>query len=58
MFKALMSLFKKSDPKPPPTVLKAPTTKAKPKVAATRIGELGEHKINIQLISCLRSVNR
>lgn len=49
MFKALMSLFKKSDPKPPPTVLKAPTTKAKPKVAATRIGELGEHKINIQM---------
>lgn len=27
----------------------APTTKPKPKVQPTRIGELGEHKINIQL---------
>lgn len=49
MLKALLSLFKKADANPPPTMCKAPTTKAKPKVAATRIGELGEHKINIQL---------
>lgn len=49
MFKALLSLFKKSETKPPQAVRKAPTSKPKPKVAATRIGELGEHKINIQL---------
>ncbi|KTD83167.1 MULTISPECIES: nuclease-related domain-containing protein [Paenibacillus] len=49
MFKALMSLFKKSDPKQPLAVQKVQTSKPKPKVASTRIGELGEHKINIQL---------
>lgn len=49
MFKALLSLFKKLEPKPPQAVHKAPTPKPKPKVASTRIGELGEHKINIQL---------
>ncbi|OBZ07570.1 NERD nuclease [Bacillus sp. FJAT-27264] len=50
MFKALLSLFKKSDTKPPQAVRKEPTPNSKPKkVAATRIGELGEHKINIQL---------
>lgn len=49
MFKALLSLFKKSDTKPPQAVRKAQTPKSKPKVASTRIGELGEHKINIQL---------
>ncbi|MBY0011636.1 nuclease-related domain-containing protein [Paenibacillus typhae] len=49
MFKSLLSLFKKSNAKPSQAVRKTPTTKAKPKVAATRIGELGEHKINIQL---------
>ncbi|ETT61685.1 NERD domain-containing protein [Paenibacillus sp. FSL R7-277] len=49
MFKALLSLFKKSDPKPPQGVTKAQTPKPKPKVASARIGELGEHKINIQL---------
>ncbi|WP_054943801.1 nuclease-related domain-containing protein [Paenibacillus ihuae] len=49
MFKALLSLFKRSDTKPPQAVRKAPTHKSKPKVASTRIGELGEHKINIQL---------
>nr|WP_246354538.1 nuclease-related domain-containing protein [Paenibacillus phytohabitans] len=49
MFKALLSLFKKSDAKPSLAVRKAPTPKSKPKVAPTRIGELGEHKINIQL---------
>ncbi|WP_019913585.1 nuclease-related domain-containing protein [Paenibacillus sp. HW567] len=49
MFKALLSLFKKSDTKSPETVHKAPTPKPKRKVAATRIGELGKHKINIQL---------
>ncbi|MEC0169126.1 nuclease-related domain-containing protein [Paenibacillus graminis] len=49
MFKALLSLFKKSNPKPPQAVRNAQTSKSKPKVASTRIGELGEHKINIQL---------
>lgn len=49
MFKALLSLFKKSDSKPSQAVRKAPNPKSKPKVASTRIGELGEHKINIQL---------
>ncbi|MEK5024346.1 nuclease-related domain-containing protein [Paenibacillus sp. FSL M7-1046] len=49
MFKALLSLFKKSDTKPPQAVRKAQAPKPKPKVAPTRIGELGEHKINIQL---------
>ncbi|OME01124.1 NERD nuclease [Paenibacillus odorifer] len=49
MFKALLSLFKKSDTKPPQAVRKAQTPKSKPRVASTRIGELGEHKINIQL---------
>jgi hypothetical protein len=49
MFKALLSLFKKSDSKPPQSVTKAQTPKPKQKVASTRIGELGEHKINIQL---------
>lgn len=49
MFKALMSLFKKSDPKPLQAVHKIQAPKSKPKVAPTRIGELGEHKINIQL---------
>ncbi|MCL6605293.1 MAG: NERD domain-containing protein [Paenibacillus sp.] len=49
MFKALLSLFKKSDTMPPQSVRKPPTPKSKPKVAPTRIGELGEHKINIQL---------
>ncbi|MEK3796029.1 nuclease-related domain-containing protein [Paenibacillus sp. FSL R7-0204] len=47
MFEALKKLFRKSDPKPPQAVAHAP--KAKPKVAPTRIGELGEYKINIQL---------
>ncbi|WP_405107104.1 nuclease-related domain-containing protein [Paenibacillus sp. FSL K6-1217] len=49
MFEALKKLFQKSDPKPPQTLHKAQASKAKPKVAPTRIGELGEHKINIQL---------
>ncbi|WP_340395004.1 nuclease-related domain-containing protein [Paenibacillus sp. FSL E2-0177] len=49
MFKALMSLFKKFDPKPAQAVHKVQAPKLKPKVAPTRIGELGEHKINIQL---------
>lgn len=47
MFKTLFSLFKKSHPKPPQAVHKVPYQKLK--VAPTRIGELGEHKINIQL---------
>lgn len=49
MFEALRALFQKSDTKPPQTVHKAQASKTKPKVAPTRIGELGEHKINIQL---------
>ncbi|NUU61088.1 nuclease-related domain-containing protein [Paenibacillus agri] len=49
MLKKLLSLFKKSHSKPPQAVRKAQAPKQKPKVAATRIGELGEHKINIQL---------
>ncbi len=49
MFKTLLSLFKKSDTKPPQAVRKVQTPKPKPKVASTRIGELGEHKINLQL---------
>ncbi|MCE3198752.1 nuclease-related domain-containing protein [Paenibacillus sonchi] len=49
MFEALRALFQKSDSKPPQTLEKAHASKAKPKVAPTRIGELGEHKINIQL---------
>lgn len=49
MFEALKKLFQKSDPKPPQAVHKAHAPKYKPKVAPTRIGELGEHKINIQL---------
>ncbi|MEK3875249.1 nuclease-related domain-containing protein [Paenibacillus sp. FSL M7-0420] len=49
MFEALKKLFQKLDPKPPEALHKANAPKAKPKVAPTRIGELGEHKINIQL---------
>ncbi|WP_341346615.1 nuclease-related domain-containing protein [Paenibacillus sp. FSL H3-0469] len=49
MFEALRAIFRKSDPKPQQAVHKGHATKAKPKVAPTRIGELGEHKINIQL---------
>lgn len=48
MLKILLSFFKSSDSKPQ-AVHNAPTSKSKLKVAATRIGELGEHKINIQL---------
>ncbi|MEK3762131.1 nuclease-related domain-containing protein [Paenibacillus sp. FSL P4-0338] len=49
MFEALRALFRKSDSKPPQALHKAHTPKAKPKVAPTRIGQLGEHKVNIQL---------
>ncbi|WP_339317598.1 nuclease-related domain-containing protein [Paenibacillus sp. FSL R10-2734] len=49
MLKTLFSLFKRSESKPPQAARNAPTSKPKPKVAPTRIGELGEHKINIQL---------
>lgn len=49
MIKSILSLFKKSSSTPPKakTVSKAP--KSKPRLESTRIGELGEHKINIQL---------
>ncbi len=47
MLKKLLSLFKgEQKPKQPTT---QSTSKPKPKVEPTRIGELGEHKINIQL---------
>jgi hypothetical protein len=47
LLKKLFSLFAK---KTPPTKPQAPKKKpARPKVESTRIGELGEHKINIQL---------
>lgn len=49
MFKRLLSFFKKSETKPPQAVRRIQTPKPKQKVASTRIGELGEHKINIQL---------
>ncbi|WP_438496811.1 nuclease-related domain-containing protein [Paenibacillus sp. IHBB 3054] len=49
MFEALRALFRKSDSKPSQAVHKAHAPKAKPKVAPIRIGEIGEHKINIQL---------
>lgn len=54
MFEKLKSLFKSSDKpkkKPAQHTNKAKTSgnNAKPKVQPTRIGELGEHKINIQL---------
>ncbi|KWX87200.1 NERD nuclease [Paenibacillus riograndensis] len=49
MFEALRALFQKSDSKLPQTEHKAHAPKVKPKVAPSRIGELGEHKINIQL---------
>ncbi|WP_238654062.1 nuclease-related domain-containing protein [Paenibacillus piscarius] len=49
MFGALKKLFQKSDTKPPQAAHKTQAPKAKPKVASTRIGDLGEHKINIQL---------
>ena len=50
MFKKLMDLFSQK----PSAVNKAktkqsPAKKAKPKIESSRIGELGEHKINIQL---------
>ena len=55
MLKKLLSIFTASPAqkkKSRPTISKstiAPATKQKPKVQPTRIGELGEHKINIQL---------
>ena len=54
MFKKLLSMFtaypaKKMKLKPTVSKSKAAASKPKPKVQATRIGELGEHKINIQL---------
>lgn len=51
MLKKLMSMFKSdtSDKKPTQPSTKTSSRKPKPKVQPTRIGELGEHKINIQL---------
>lgn len=55
MLKKIMSLFKSPavpDKKPVPSTTKKAKTSGssvKPKVQPTRIGELGEHKINIQL---------
>lgn len=50
MFKSILSLFKKNNSTPSEKAKPASTIrKGKPRVASTRIGELGEHKINIQL---------
>ncbi|WP_431785537.1 nuclease-related domain-containing protein [Paenibacillus lactis] len=52
MLKKLMSIFKSDTPDKKPTQpskTKTSSSKPKPKVQPTRIGELGEHKINIQL---------
>lgn len=53
MLKKLMLIFKSNTPdkkKPSqPSKTKTSSSKPKPKVQPTRIGELGEHKINIQL---------
>ncbi|MEK4518522.1 nuclease-related domain-containing protein [Paenibacillus sp. FSL H8-0122] len=49
MFEALRALFRKSDSKPSHSAHKSQASRPKPKVAPTRIGELGEHKITIQL---------
>jgi len=55
MLKKLMSMFKSNTPDKKPTQpsktskTKTSSSKPKPKVQPTRIGELGEHKINIQL---------
>lgn len=51
MLKKLMSMFKSNTPDKKPTKpsTKTSSRKLKPKVQPTRIGELGEHKINIQL---------
>ncbi|MDO7907582.1 nuclease-related domain-containing protein [Paenibacillus sp. JX-17] len=55
MIKKLLSFFQqKPAPKPPQKSgksqnAKSKSTKPRPKVESTRIGELGEHKINIQL---------
>lgn len=52
MLKKLMSIFKSdtADKNPTqPSKNKTSSSKPKPKVQPTRIGELGEHKINIQL---------
>jgi hypothetical protein len=50
MINKLLSLFKKVTPSSPPQKPNKPKfSKARPKVEPTRIGELGEHKINIQL---------
>jgi len=48
MFKSSPVQKKKQKPMTSKSTV-APTTKPKPKVQSTRIGELGEHKINIQL---------
>ncbi|MCA0757037.1 NERD domain-containing protein [Paenibacillus sp. N4] len=52
MLKKLLSLFHSKPAKPEPKITPKETQAkkpAKPKVAPTRIGELGEHKISIQL---------
>lgn len=52
MLKKLMSIFKSDTSNKEPTQpskTKTSSSKPKPRVQPTRIGELGEHKINIQL---------
>ncbi|MFS0726430.1 nuclease-related domain-containing protein [Paenibacillus sp. 1P07SE] len=49
MFKKLISFFASKPASSPPSKTVQTKQPAKPKVAPTRIGELGEHKISIQL---------
>ena len=49
MFAKLRALFSKPASEPPQKKAKQGPAARRPKVEATRIGELGEHKINIQL---------
>ncbi|WP_054956791.1 nuclease-related domain-containing protein [Paenibacillus dakarensis] len=48
MLEKILSLFKPK-PKPSTEPRKTKKTQTRPKIESTRIGELGEHKINIQL---------
>lgn len=62
MLKKIISIFKSSEaPKKKPTQTKSNSkpsgTSMEPKVQPTRIGELGEHKVNIQLDQPLKAVN-
>lgn len=49
MLKSILSLFKKNNSTPAKARPASKSRTGKPRVEAARIGELGEHKINIQL---------